>query len=131
MQLGSGLVSVPTAGPVLAFIHYPHFRPGFWVRSGSRAFARMSSRALGRYVVRGGDPDAVPTDFNGFMWRSNGFQRVYVALQASPQTATGHLGHQNAGRPDPLQPAPHLPRLVCGGNHGAPRSVAVPWPPAP
>jgi hypothetical protein len=31
--------------------HYPHFRPGFWGRGGSRAFARISSRTLGRYVA--------------------------------------------------------------------------------
>jgi hypothetical protein len=53
--------------------------------------------------------------------RSNGFQRIYVALQTTPEEPRQRNGPLGAPkrRPDPPQPAPHPPRLVCGGNHGA------------
>jgi hypothetical protein len=73
------------------------------------------SRALGRYVARGGHQpraalmlDAVPTGFNGFL---------AVALQTTPEDRSpksgtdGTLGAPKPKRrPDPPQPAPHPPR---------------------
>jgi hypothetical protein len=114
--------------------HYPYFRTGFWVRGGSRAFARISSRTLGRCVV--------VTNPAQPRCRSNGFQRIYVALQTTPEEPKHRNGPLGAPkrRPDPPQPAPHPPRLVCGGNHGAGTHgcpsgggspVAAPRPPAP
>ena len=96
-----------------ARFHYPYFRPGFWIRGGSRAFARISSRTLGRYVV--------VTNPAPPRCRSNGFQRISVALQTTPEEPRQRNGPLGAPkrRPDPPQPAPHPPRLVCGGNHGA------------
>ena len=93
--------------------HYPQFRTGFWVRGGSRAFARISSRTLGRYVV--------VTNPAPPRCRSNGFQRISGALQTTPEEPRQRNGPLGAPkrRPDPPQPAPHPPRLVCGGNHGA------------
>lgn len=93
--------------------HYPYFRTGFWVRGGSRAFARISSRTLGRYVV--------VTNPAPPRCRSNGFQRISGALQTTPEEPRQRNGPLGAPkrRPDPPQPAPHPPRLVCGGNHGA------------
>jgi hypothetical protein len=93
--------------------HCPHFRPGFWIRSGSRAFVRISSRTLGRYVAM---TNPAPPQC-----RFNGFQRIYVALQTTPEEPRQRNGPLGAPkrRPDPPQPVPHPPRLVCGGNHGA------------
>jgi hypothetical protein len=93
--------------------HYPYFRPGFLVRSGSRAFARISSRTLGRYVA--------VTNPAPPRCRSNGFQRISVALHPPPEEPRQRNGPLGAPkrRPAPPQPAPHPPRLVCGGNHGA------------
>jgi hypothetical protein len=56
-----------------------HRRSGFWIRGGSRAFARISSRTLGRYVV--------VTNPAPPRCRSNGFQRASVALQTTPGRA--------------------------------------------
>ena len=86
---------------------------GFWIRGGSRAFARISSRTLGRYVV--------VTNPAPPRCRSNGFQRISGALQTTPEEPRQRNGPLGAPkrRPDPPQPAPHPPRLVCGGNHGA------------
>jgi hypothetical protein len=75
--------------------------------------ADISSRTLGRYVavINTAPPRR----------RSNGFQRVYVAPQTTPEEPRQRNGPLGAPkrRPDPPQPAPHPPRLVCGGNHGA------------
>ena len=89
------------------------FQTGFWIRGGSRAFARISSRTLGRYVV--------VTNPAPPRCRSNGFQRISGALQTTPEEPRQRNGPLGAPkrRPDPPQPAPHPPRLVCGGNHGA------------
>jgi hypothetical protein len=105
------------AGVLRTRFHYPYCRPGFWVRGGSRAFARVSSRTLGRYVaVTNPAPPRcpVPTDFNGFMWLS----RPQTTPEEPRQRNAGPLGAPKR-RPDPPQPALHPPRLVCGGNHGA------------
>jgi hypothetical protein len=74
-----------------------NFRPGFWVRGGSRVFARISSRTLGRYVVvtNPAPPRCGPTNFNGFLWLSR------PPPAKSRDSGTGHLGHQNAA------PTPH------------------------
>jgi hypothetical protein len=92
---------------------YPYFKTGFWVRGGSRAFARISSRTLGRYVAV---INPAP-----LRCRSNGFQRISGALQTTPEEPRQRNGPLGAPkrRPDPPQPAPHPSRLVCGGNHGA------------
>jgi hypothetical protein len=105
----SGLRRKPAQTPGIKH----NFRPGFWVRGGSRAFARISSRTLGRYVV--------VTNPAPPRCRFNGFQRIYVALQTNPEEPRQRNGPLGAPkrRPDPPQPAPHSPRLVCGGNHGA------------
>jgi hypothetical protein len=96
------------------------FRPGFWIRGGSRAFARISSRTLGRYVA--------VTNPAPPRCRSNRFQRISVALQTTPEEPRQQNGPLGAPkrRPDPPQPAPHPPRLVCGGNHGAGTHWLVP-----
>jgi hypothetical protein len=90
-----------------------NFRPGFWIRGGSRAFARISSHTLGRYVV--------VTNPAPPRCRSNGLQRISMALQTTPEEPRQRNGPLGAPklRPDPPQPAPHPPRLVCGRNHGA------------
>jgi hypothetical protein len=91
--------------------HYPYFRTGFWVRGGSRAFARISSRTLGRYVA--------VTNPAPPRCRSNGFQRISGALQTpdpppkSRDSGTGHLGHQNAA------PIPHSRHLTRPGSCAA------------
>jgi hypothetical protein len=89
------------------------FRQEFWVQGGSRAFARISSRTLGRYVA--------VTNPAPPRCRSNGFQWIYVALQTTPEEPRQRNGPLGAPKrcPDPPPPAPHPPRLVCGGNHGA------------
>jgi hypothetical protein len=80
---------------------------------GPRAFARISSRTLGRYVaaINPAPPRC----------RSNGFQWISVALQTTPEEPRQRNGPLGAPkhRPDPPQPAPHPPRLVCGGNQTA------------
>jgi len=53
------------------------FQNRIWVRGGSRAFARISSRTLGRYVA--------VTNPAPPRYRSNGFQRISVALQTTPE----------------------------------------------
>jgi hypothetical protein len=93
---------------------------GFWIRGGSRAFARISSRTLGRYVVvTNPAPPRRP---------SNGFHRLsgaHKTTPAEPRQPNGPLAAPHR-RPDPPQPAPHPPRLVCGGNHGAGTHWLVP-----
>jgi hypothetical protein len=73
------------------------FRPGFWVR-GSRAFARISSRTLGRYVA--------VTNPAPHRCRSNGFQRiyVYVALQTTPEEPRQRNGPLGAPKRRPDTP---------------------------
>jgi hypothetical protein len=119
------------------------FRTEFWIRGGSRALlARISSRAPGRYMVV---TNPAPHRCRG----SNGFQRISVALQTTPEEPRPEEPRQRNGplgapkrRPDPPQPVPHPPRhpgscaaettALGPGTHWAPRSpVAVDRPPAP
>jgi hypothetical protein len=99
---------------------------GFGVDPG-RAFARIPSRTLGQYVV--------VTNPAPLRCRFNGFQRISVALQTTPEEPrqwNGPLGAPKR-RPDPPQPAPPTRPDSCAaeamalGPTGAPMGGVPRW----
>jgi hypothetical protein len=97
-----------------ARFHYPYFRTdfGFGVDPGRLRGYPLAHLAGTWRLPTPHHPDAVPTDFNGFMWLSR-------PPPKSRDSGTGHLRHQNAAPTPHSRHAPHPPRLVCGGNYGA------------
>jgi hypothetical protein len=111
---GPGGVLLIGRGRRLAF-NIPISDPdsGFWVRSGSRAFARISSRTLGWYVA--------VTNPTPHRCRSNGFQRISVALQTppkEPRQRNGPLGAPKR-RPDLPQAVRRKAETTALGPTGA------------
>ena len=114
------------------FCYSPYFRPGFWVRSGSRAFVRISSRTLDRHVAVTNLPRTTPmpfqrvsTDFCGspdHPRRAETAERATWGTKTPPRPPTAGTPPAPARvRRKPRRWDPLVPICICGG--GAPR-----WP---